>query len=232
MKEMNDQENTQQANTEEGSMIGKIIQFGRYPQSNVNEDFSEPILWVVVEEQRDRIRLLATQGLDAVYYFQPLKAGSYGCLPSGTWRDSHIRDWLNSDFAEKAFNRYEFERILDTVTTIKDAGGCTFFGEKYTWEPTVTDKVSLLSIQDVCKYVKEAAGKWIRTCDATEYAVRRGVIADRDRGCRWWLTDNAPGDLIFAAVAKDAHIQAYAATNVVDRPAVRPSIWIRKEGIC
>ena len=231
MRDIKIQENTQQAITEESGMIGQIIQFGRYPQSNVNGDFSEPISWVVVEEKQDRIRLLATQGLDAVVYHRPLE-GSYICLLSGTWRDSHIREWLNSDFAKRAFNQNEFEQIVDTVTPIKDAGGCTFFGKRFTWDPEVSDKVSLLSMQDVCKYEKEAAGKWIRTCDATEYAVRRGVKVDVDQSCRWWLSDNAPGELIFAAVAKDAHIQAYAATNVVDRPAVRPSIWIRKEGIC
>ena len=206
--------------------IGQIVTYGRYPQSSADGSELEPIPWVIVDVRFDRVRLLSLYGLDSPDYYVPanLGGGYPRIILSGTWRDSYIRNWLNENFYNRAFNAEEKSWIIDSVVELKDGGTKTILGNEYTWEPEVKNKVVLLSIQDVVNLELDVDTK---KCKATNYAKANKAKVGPGGFCNWWLTDNVPGKLLFAAVDKTGkNIFAYDSDNMIDRPAVRPSIWV------
>ena len=70
---------------------GSIMTFGKYPQTALGE--IKPIEWRVLEVKDNKALLLADKGLDAVPYHV-----EYSDI---TWKNSTIRQWLNSDFYNK-----------------------------------------------------------------------------------------------------------------------------------
>ena len=112
----------------------KTIQFGNYWQSNDTE--KEPIEWLVLKEEEDRMYVLSKYCLDC---------GPYSDGHKLDWKNSVARQWLNEKFLRNAFTTEEQERIL--LSDVKTASGwCT---ARLDGGTAVQDKVFLPSIAEM-----------------------------------------------------------------------------------
>ena len=134
--------------------IGEYVKFGSYPQT-VNGDI-QPIEWQVLAKENDKLLLFSKYGLDCKRFDSS----------SNNWKNSEIRQWLNGEFYNKAFN----EKDKKYIKSFDD------------------DNIFLLSYEDAQKYFANYEAK---KCKATEYAVKNGAYI-YDDCCCWWLSSVLP----------------------------------------
>ncbi len=123
---------------------GKQIIFGSYPHSLDGREL--PIIWDVIEETNGFVSMISHQILDV------------WLDDSKKYEDSGIREWLNNEFYNKAFNSAEKGIIL--TTNVKTRTG------------VVNDKVCILSIKAVGNLFDSDQA---RRATATEYAKSKGL---------------------------------------------------------
>lgn len=115
------------------------VSFGRYPQVDTTGKKKNPVEWLVLDKQGDKVLLLSKYILDCK---------SYNDTDSDvTWEDCSLRKWLNESFYDTAFTEDE-KKCIET-TTIANTGNDEY--ETSGGNDTV-DKVFLLGIEDVEKY--------------------------------------------------------------------------------
>ena len=145
-----------------------------------------------------------------------------------TWDTSGIRSYLNGEFYENTFSADEKAQILET-TLINDSS--QWFSTP--GGPNTTDKVFLLSLAEVIKYLGDSGQLsepvfelWI----GDEYNSNRvceGLAGDgRTREASWWWL-RSPGRLDdrVAIVADDGFIYVYG--GPADSIAgIRPALWL------
>ena len=83
--------------------LGSEIVFGAYEQDNNLDNGKEPIEWIVLETQKDRMLLLSKDVLDAGRFHEGEELVY--------WKDSTIRKWLNEVFFTEAFSEKEQKTI-------------------------------------------------------------------------------------------------------------------------
>ncbi len=162
------------------SVKGDVITFGTYEQNNVLSDGGEPIQWIVLDRQEDKILVLSRYCLERSDY------GAY------TWEDSSIRAWLNGDFYSNAFTAEEKARII--TTTVENCDNTQF--NTYGGENTI-DNLFLLSDDEVSYYFDEYADRMTKR---TKYSFQKyydqcyELYGDRllnppqpDDYVTWWL---------------------------------------------
>ena len=79
-----------------------------------------------------------------------------------TWKDSHLRKWLNKDFLNIAFNEEERLKILDSEISLAGNNG------------VIQDKLFCLSIQEVGRYFHGPCIE-LRKAECTSYAKFNGA---------------------------------------------------------
>lgn len=147
------------------------IYYGKYYQSSTAK--KEKIMWRVLSVSGNNAFLISDQIIDC----QPFdKSGN-----CNDWNDSSIRQWLNNDFLNNAFNEREREGINTTIVK----------NENYAMPDSITeDKIYLLSWEELenTKYgfstTKSGLHKPENMAQCTEYAKKRGV---RSKDRWWWL---------------------------------------------
>ena len=88
--------------------IGEIIKFGRYYFEN--EKDVQPIEWIVLENNKDKLLMISKYCLDVIHYFD--QTGSVDYAYAIAWENSHLRKWLNDGFYDQAFTEKEKQRIV------------------------------------------------------------------------------------------------------------------------
>ena len=127
--------------------VGDYVNFGNYPQTAECEE--KPIEWQVLAKEENKMLVLSKYGLDAKRFDDD----------SNDWKNSEIRQWLNSDFYNKVFTEKEKKYI--SPSNLSDVG--------------TSDNVFLLSKEEAETYF---ANDDARRCKPTEYAVKnRGKIS-------------------------------------------------------
>ena len=91
--------------------IGDVIEFGRYEQDNILENGSEPIEWIVLDLQSEKVLVISKYGLDMKLYNDVPYAIPWGRV---TWENSSIRFWLNNKFFKESFSEDERYMIAET----------------------------------------------------------------------------------------------------------------------
>ena len=142
----------------------------------------ERMKWRVLENDGDTLFVVADQGLDCKDFNEEYE--------SVTWEDCTLRNWLNNDFYNTAFNSSEQGVIVEqTVVNENNPEYGTEGGND------TKDKVSLLSIGEVtnpeygfCR--DDAAFSMSRRLKTSDYAFARGAGYIDDK-CTWWL--RSPG---------------------------------------
>ena len=178
---------------------GDVVLFGSYEQNNIRSDGAEPIEWIVLDVQPDRMLLLSQYALDSERYHYRKESVS--------WDTCSVREWLNTTFYEEAFTRSERRSILSSGTSIYD------------------DYVFLLSDVEAETYLPRAKD---RICKATVYGSCQNVYVNPTTGGSWWLlrTTGDDGSKFAMSVNSDGTIDYNGGHVESDRGTVRPAIWV------
>ena len=143
---------------------GDSISFGKYEQDNNLENGVEDIEWTVIEIQEDTALLLSNKILCAAD-FNSEKVDSEGNL---CWGNSSLREWMNGEFYEQAFNEEEKGKIRPMHIV---GGGIES-----------VDNVFLLSRMEY----KRFAGTY-REAEPSRYAYNQGLEISAHQKSSYWL---------------------------------------------
>ncbi len=203
-----------------GWSVGGIACFGHYEQDNDADDGAEPIEWIVLAAEGDARLLLSRYGLYPLAYERSAE--------TATWEDCGARAWLNSVFINDAFTDAEQAQIVDSNLENPDNPAYGTDGGNDT-----TDKVFLLSIDELEKYLPEQAD---RVADATAYAVANGAYLSAGNGPCWWRLRSPGQDQSHAAIVNASGFSGGVYPNVevaymgedinAADDCMRPAIWV------
>ena len=199
--------------------VGSTVFFGRYDQDGDLSNGPEKIEWIVLDTKDGKSLLLSKYLLDTQLYNE----GS----DDTTWADCELRAWLNTEFAGKAFNRKETERLVTTHVANDSRQGYEKYKETDGGEDT-EDRVFLLSYHEV--FDLYLTDETVRQCEPTTSLIAKGAIIPDlqfayDLGSwSWWL--RSPGrDQKTASVVQ--HDGKYNTEKTNLRGVnVRPAIWV------
>lgn len=137
---------------------GYEFEFGTYEQDNVLANGDEPIEWQVlsVDSSNGTVTALSKYLLDCQQYNKKTSETS--------WKNSHIRNWLNDTFYNAAFTIEEKQQIQKTTVNNSQ------------------DYVFLLDAQQITNLLDN------ELCYATSYAKKQGTYVANDTGTSsWWV---------------------------------------------
>ena len=212
--------------TSDGVTTWDCVYFGNYWQNDTNgdgkadkSDAKQPIKWRVLSVDGDDAFLLADKSLDCQRYNKEYM--------NVTWETCTLRQWLNSDFYENAFDSSEQNAVLMTTVVNED-------NPKYGTEGgnNTSDKVFLLSIGEASNTAYGFHSTYnystkTRTAKNTEYTKECGAYTGKSydyagNGC-WWLRSS--GDNSYSAsyvlYSGSFHVSyAHGSSDLVVRPAL------------
>ena len=189
------------------AQVGDIVTFGNYEQDNDISNGSEPIEWLVLARDKDRILVISRYGLDCKPYHTEWSTVS--------WQSCTLRSWLNEFFLRTAFTEEE-QMLIPTVNRY------TTGGNQKIWE-----RVFLLESAEAIRFFPSDEK---RKCEPTAYAIAQGCYTTSDLGnCWWWMNDNSYHD--FAPLTNPTGtVDTYGGPVSTTFCAVRPVIWINLAG--
>ncbi len=187
------------------------LTFGKYIQ--IPDGEPEPIEWLVLAREKDRILVLSKYALDSRRYHESFPA---------TWETCTLRSFLNGEFLDFAFSEEEKALIPSAFVSADD-------NPEYNTDPgnDTMDRVFLLSIGEVERYFGPKYSR--RECLATAYC---NYALDRpeshyDGSCRWWLRSPGSNSERAAYVNYNGHFILYGnGGNCCYDMAVRPAMWL------
>ena len=187
---------------------GKIVQFGRYPQTTEGND-DTMIEWQVLDRDGRNALLISRYGLDVQPYTWP--------HAQVTWEQCTLRIWLNDTFANRAFSQKEQQAILMmTVANGSDEGYWKTDGGNDT-----QDKIFLLSYRQAEQYFDVTIDNdenMKSRMQPTDYALAHGAGK-----LGWWLRSQGPERDTAARVYYVGALD-YDFTGVEE--CVRPALWV------
>ena len=221
--------------------VGEKITFGNYEQDNNTSNGKEPISWIVLAKDSNKMLLISEKVLDK----KPYNTTNI----SITWEKSTIRSWLNgygasyntvgtdftsSNFFNTAFTTAERAKIVSSSVP-------AHANPSYSTSPgnATTDKIFLLSITEANNYFATDAK---RQADATRYAVKQGVYVkgsesgkmSYDGTCTdihcyayWWLRSPGYNTNYAANVYFDGSVINNGNSVSNDVSGVRPALWVQ-----
>lgn len=191
--------------------VGSNVVLGSFEQDNDLENGTEPIEWIVLDKQGDKLLLLSKKVLDSRDY--------YGAYYPVTWEESHLRFWLNSVFYANAFTQEEQQRILQTEVENEDNPDYGTNGGNDT-----EDDVFLLSIKEVKEYLPDNGRS-----EGTAYAMDKGLVTDNINYAGWWLRSPGSHTDIAAYINYYGGVDADGNSVDFDSFGVRPALWVSVE---
>lgn len=204
----------------DGRYLGRVDQetetytFGSYEQDGDSSNGKEPIEWLVLDRDGDRVLLISKYALDYqsfMPFYEPM-------TEPYTWESCSLRRWLNGTFLNAAFSADEQQRLL-TTTVITSPGSL----HRENGPVTTEDRVFLLSNTEVYAYFASEAAT---AAEYTAYALSENPWpgnAATPGPADWWLRttdgyDHPDGVYADGRVGEGA--RAY------EGEYVRPAIWI------
>lgn len=223
---------------------GDVVIFGQYEQDGNTGNGKEPIEWEILTEKDGKMLLISKYILDC----QPYNTES----TEVTWETCSLRQWLNNDFYNTAFNESD-QKLIETTTLSNPDNP---FGGK--GGNSTDDKVFCLSMEEVYSYLDilyETDNPYSNFCfsldflrEVTQYARDRGVVhreigagyfdftevpvdesdlIGKDLG-NWWLRSPAKSNdwacVVF--LSGQAGYQDVIAPVETDSEGVRPAMWV------
>ena len=180
----------------------KYVTFGHYEQDGDESNGPEPINWIILSEEDDRMLLISLNILD----YQPYNTE----LEEVTWETCSLRKWLNEDFIDAAFDASEQEQILTVTNTNPDNE--LYFGME--GGNDTEDRVFLLSIDEARDLFEDDDA---RACEPCEW---------------YWLRSpgypatHAAVVLHIGELLTRGHLVTF---NYYDH-GVRPALWLSIDG--
>jgi len=209
---------------------GEFITFGTYPQSVDGKELA--IKWRVLHNSGSELFVLSEYLLDCKRYHGKSANLKWRDCMEMTWHDCDLREWLNDEFYNAAFNAAE-KQFIKTTHCTDNGKGC----------PDTEDKVFLLSVAEI-KDLSEIHGKDLRRAVGTDFAKTKKpdgcslyvydktnkddyIIRDGEEvGCSWWwlrTQGNKPSRAFF--IGTGCSIRSYG-NNSIDGYGVRPALYL------
>ena len=191
--------------------VGDTVFFGSYKQKDGSE--RDSIEWIVLEKDRNNLKLLSKYGLDCKVY-----NAEYENI---TWEDSDLRKWLNSEFVDKAFTKEEKSMIPFTSVKVDKLDNIYANHGNNT-----SDKVFLMSATEAKLYFENNEA---RQCKATDYAVKQGAYVNDENGFSWyWLRTPGWAPMAYCQTNVNHKGEVSLVGDSVDHTdnAIRPVIWV------
>ena len=194
------------------AQVGQRIEFGTYEQDSIWDDKTtrekDPIRWIVLEKQDDRILVVSSLILDIHSYDE-----SYS--DDVTWEKCSLRRWLNNTFINNAFNATERKLILEAEVPADKHPDCDTDPGNAT-----TDQIFLLSASEYLKYFTyDGISRFSDYADS--------MREDRGGYQTWWL--RTPGEDGQAKVFCDDGNMFDGSWYRNPDGGVRPAMWISLE---
>ena len=190
--------------------VNDIIKFGSYIQES---DQKEPIEWIVLDKQEDKMLVISKKILDCRRY--------HNKRTSVTWEHSDIRTWLNHDFLNTAFTKEEQAKIIES----KIINGINPLYETHCGNDTF-DKVFLLSIQEAYRYFKDSEA---RCTIGSQYALNHQLHKANNGKSYYWLRSNGCCKNDMAIILNNGNVYESGVEVVYTYYGVRPALWIKYE---
>ena len=207
--------------TESEIQIGSVIEFGRYEQDNIADNGTEPVDWVVLEIEDNRLLLISEKCLEYLPYNSEYE--------NKTWETCSVRQWLNGAFFDSAFSDNEKNAVIRAELKNDDNPVSSVDGGKDT-----EDRVFLLSIDEVKTfYYSDEARRALPTEAAQARASEQGIT--KGNTVYWWL--RSPGWLNNRAAVVDQNgsisydgwfVDDYGTGTNAGGNYVRPAVWADK----
>ena len=192
------------------AQVGQRIEFGTYEQDNIRYDETkkgkDPIYWIVLEKQDDRILVVSSLILDIHSYDE-----SYSDVV--TWEKCSLRRWLNNTFINNAFNATERKLILEAEVPADKYPDCDTDPGNAT-----TDHIFLLSASEYLKYFSTNRSSFSKYAD---------IMCEDRRYQTWWL--RTPGEDGQAKVFCDDGRMFVGYGYYDPDGGVRPAMWLSLE---
>lgn len=190
------------------AQVGQRIEFGTYEQDSIWDDKTtrekDPIRWIVLEKQDDRILVVSSLILDIHSYDE-----SYSDVV--TWEKCSLRRWLNNTFINNAFNATERKLILEAEVPADKHPDCDTDPGNAT-----TDQIFLLSASEYLKYF---------TYDGiSRFSDYADTMREDRRYQTWWL--RTPGEDGQTEVFCDSGNMFDGSWYRDPDGGVRPAMWI------
>ncbi|MGN0408066.1 MAG: DUF6273 domain-containing protein [Bacteroides sp.] len=194
--------------------VGEIITLGKYEQDNNTSNGAEPIEWLVLDKQGDRMLVISRYSLDCHPYNTT--------LADVTWETCTLRSWLNSEFYNSAFNNSEKASVI--TTTIENPNNARLGTQGGN---ATSDNVFCLSIDEAERYF---ASDEARATKPTSYAISRGAwtpTSGQSIGNSYWLLRSPGYHQRMPALILVNGVIAYGGGALIDSAfAVRPAMWV------
>ena len=118
--------------------INDMLEFGNFEQDGDETNGKEPVNWIVLDKQQNKILVISEKVLD-------LRKYNSEEIKNTTWEVSTLREWLNSEFLDACFTKDEQIKIPSTFITGETSD------KKTSHNPTY-DKVFILSLLEAEQY--------------------------------------------------------------------------------
>ncbi len=208
------------------------VTFGSYPQSNVSGNTKEPIEWIVLDRQGNRVFLLSKYILDCKSYDDVKQYA--------TWEECTLRQWLNSEFLNNAFTTSEQDSVAVTnVATMWYDESTTHKGE-FACSNTY-DKCFLLSEKEIKSYFKANSGYGNNRSRGTSYAIAHGLFVFNHTASTMKQFNGNTNWMLRTPTYSTSHVMFadydgslnYIGMNVKNKKTygVRPALWINMSGL-
>ncbi len=179
---------------------GNVVVFGRWQ--------GEKIIWRVLCRKKGQLCLISLFGLEP----RAFHTGK----DIVTWKDSSLRQYLNTAFMEKCFCHQEIEKIVDKNVRYLDiiAEG----NSKFSWS---IDNIYLPSRKEVEDLEEDPVNLRCMAIDGT------------NEECDWWLRTPGRNAAYAVCVGRDGNIisKGYKVDSKKRKVYIRPIMWINVEKI-
>ena len=182
-------------------MIGDTILMGKYRQTRREKDGVDPIQWIVVAKENDKVLLVSYYVLDYQKYHD-------GDTDNVDWETSSVRKWLNETFYNNAFDSSEKDRIL--TSNILD-----YYSSSSTY---TLDRLFFLSSQEIYSDYKMSERR-TESSYPTDYASGLGATGD------YWLRDTSK-ESSTATIEWERH-GGEIEQSKNEYCGVRPAMWVK-----
>ena len=209
--------------------VGRSFTFGLYEQDNSQKNGPEPIRWVILARDGDRVLVISRYVLDCKLYNEERQPV--------TWETCTLRAWLNGEFLTAAFDADEQDLIQMTHVTADP-------NPIYNVDPGMDteDKLFLLSLPEAELYfLPDGTGIPKRKlyegsypallCEPTAYSAAHGCAPQSENGsARWWLRTPGYSASSAAWVTRTGGFRDQGSlvdcSNSLVIPGIRPAMWI------
>ena len=199
---------------------GDTIVFGTYPQEEGSQNYQE-LNWRVLAVEEGEALLLTEECIEAMPFLQAFPDSPEDDLRT-SWRDSTIREWLNSVFVSECFTPEDERKLVERTVQYPDL-------EKESDMPSgeTRDRVFLLSEREVRKYLPSRASRKAGGSNAAVEGEPALFLSELTDTAFWWL--RSPGDEDYCAQTVGAEGSVASGGYLVSRPdiGVRPAVWMK-----